>query len=207
MCVSLLTVSDDMPCAPNADTDHLKMIDFFTEEQIAARELRSAAYHEAGHKILYERFGGAGDAVVWKNESRNPDERAWFGQFRPRTCPEVMRNAAIASGFMAPDLPSNWKVLVGMAGLLAEDIMSGETDDAGVLADTLFFAISMGDASASDLEQMGVTDVDNCGFGYETVEEAVRLLREEWRNVQQEAEELIASTADSGAVEECATSA
>ncbi len=39
----------------------------FTEEQIAARELRNAAYHEAGHKMLYERFGGAGDAVVWKN--------------------------------------------------------------------------------------------------------------------------------------------
>jgi hypothetical protein len=37
---------------------------YSTDEEISARELRSAAYHEAGHKILHERFGGAGDAVV-----------------------------------------------------------------------------------------------------------------------------------------------
>lgn len=54
------------------------------EEEIAARELRSAAYHEAGHKVLYEQFGGAGDAFVWRNDSGDPEERAWFGQFR--TC-------------------------------------------------------------------------------------------------------------------------
>ncbi|KVM96622.1 hypothetical protein WT06_07245 [Burkholderia anthina] len=41
----------------------------FTEEQIAARELRNTAYHEAAHKMLYERFGGAGDAVVWKTRA------------------------------------------------------------------------------------------------------------------------------------------
>lgn len=126
------------------------MIDF-TDEQIAARELRNAAYHEAGHKILYERFGGAGDAVVWKNESENPEETAWFGQFRPRTCPEEMRKAALNSGFTAPELPANWKILVGMAGLLAEDILSGETDDAGAMADTLFFRISNGDGYAQHL--------------------------------------------------------
>lgn len=171
------------------------MIDF-TDEQIAARELRSAAYHEAGHKMLYERFGGAGDAVVWKNESGNPEETAWFGQFRPRTCPEEMRKTALAHGFPAPELPANWRILVGMAGLLAEDILSGETDDAGAMADTLFFRISMGDASASDLAQMSVTDIDNCGLTYEVVEEAVRLLREEWQAVQEEAEYLIQSAAD-----------
>ncbi|RQR51265.1 hypothetical protein DIE21_15150 [Burkholderia sp. Bp9140] len=106
------------------------MVDF-TEEQIAARELRNAAYHEAGHKMLYERFGGAGDAVVWKNESGNPDESAWLGQFRPRTCPEEMHKVALNHGFAAPELPANWKMLVGMAGLLAEEILSGETDDTG----------------------------------------------------------------------------
>jgi hypothetical protein len=54
------------------------MIDF-TDKQIAARELRNAAYHEAGHKMLYRRFGGDGDAVVWKNESGNPEEKMWLG--------------------------------------------------------------------------------------------------------------------------------
>lgn len=50
------------------------MIDF-ADDEIAVCELRNAAYHEAGHKALYERFGGAGDVVVWKNESSNSDER------------------------------------------------------------------------------------------------------------------------------------
>ncbi|MGF6727743.1 hypothetical protein P3T43_007135 [Paraburkholderia sp. GAS41] len=48
---------------------------YFTDEQIAASELRDAAYYEAGHKILYTHFGGDGDAVVRKNESRNPEEK------------------------------------------------------------------------------------------------------------------------------------
>lgn len=47
-----------------------------TDEQITPNELRIAAYHEAGHKMLYERFGGAGDAVVWRNQSGNPEETA-----------------------------------------------------------------------------------------------------------------------------------
>ncbi|HDR8860312.1 TPA: hypothetical protein QDA74_004670 [Burkholderia territorii] len=54
------------------------MIDF-TEEQIVAREIRNAAYHEAGYKMLYGRFDGAGDAVVWKNGSGNPKESALRG--------------------------------------------------------------------------------------------------------------------------------
>ncbi|MFD1558827.1 hypothetical protein ACFSHT_24840 [Paraburkholderia silviterrae] len=162
-----------------------------TDDQIAAKELRNAAYHEAGHKILYERFGGSGDAVIWRNESGNPAEKAWCGQFRPRTCPEEVRKIAIANGFPAPDLPMNWKAIVGMAGLLAEDILSGETDDVGALADTLFFKITGGEASASDLASMNITDVDDCALSYDVVDEAVRLLLEAWPLVQQEAEYLI----------------
>ncbi|WP_124904709.1 hypothetical protein [Burkholderia sp. Bp9004] len=141
--------------------------------------------------MLYERFGGAGDAVVWKNESGNPEESAWLGQFRPRTCPEVMRKTALNHGFPAPELPANWKVLVGMAGLLAEEILSGETDDTGAMADSLALKISFGEASASDLALMGVTDIDSCELSYEVVDEAVRMLREGWPVVQEEAEYLI----------------
>ena len=38
---------------------------------------------------------------------------------------------------------------------------------------------------------MGVVDIDSCELSYEVVEEAVRLLRQEWAVVQQEAECLI----------------
>lgn len=164
-----------------------------TEEEIATRELRAAAYHEAAHKALYERFGGAGDALVWKNQAANPEERAWLGQFSPRTCPKAMREAAISRGFSPPDLPANWKILFGMAGLLAEDILRDETDDAGVMADALFFRISSGDASPSDLKEMDIADIDDCGLTYEVVEECVQLLRDVWPEVQREAEYLIES--------------
>lgn len=170
------------------------MIDY-TEEQIAARELRNTAYHEAGHKLLYERFGGAGDAVVWKNESGNSEECAWLGQFRPRTCPEEMHKVALKHGFAVPELPANWKMLVGMSGLLAEEILSGETEDTGAMADSLFLKISFGEASASDLALMGVTDIEGCGLSYDVVDEVVRMLREGWSVVQEEAEYLIASAA------------
>jgi len=36
----------------------------FTEDEVAARELRNAAYYEAAHKALHERFGDAGDAIM-----------------------------------------------------------------------------------------------------------------------------------------------
>lgn len=174
-------------------THATRMIDF-TDEQIATKELRNAAYHEAGHKMLYEHFGGAGDAVVWKNQSGNPEETAWLGQFRPRTCPEAMRKIARTQGLITPELPANWRVLVGMAGLLAEDILSDETDDVGAMADTLFFRIWNGEASASDLALMNITDIDSCAPSYEVVEECVRLLREGWSDVQREAEYLIAAS-------------
>jgi hypothetical protein len=167
-----------------------------TEEQIADGELRNAAYHEAAHKVVYERFGGAGDAVVWRNESGNPEERAWRGQFRPRTCPEEMRNITLASGFSVPDLPANWRVLVGMAGLVAEDILYDGTDDAGAIADALHQRISDGEASASDLTMMGITDIESYELRDELVEEATRILRDGWEAVQQEAEYLIEFAAE-----------
>lgn len=166
----------------------------FAEDQLAIKELRNAAYHEAGHKVLYERFGGAGDAVVWKNPSGNPEEAAWLGQFRPRTCPETMHAIAKAQGFIAAELPANWKVLYGMAGLLAETILSEETGDAGVMADVLFCRIWTGEASSSDLALMNATDLDCSSLSYDVVEECVRLLRDGWSDVQREAEYLIAAS-------------
>jgi hypothetical protein len=106
------------------------------------------------------------------------------------------RTLALTLGSTTPELPANWRVLVGMAGLLAEEILSGETDDAGAMADTLFFRISFGEASTSDLAQMGVADIESCELGYEVVEEAVRLLREEWAAALEEAEYLIEAAAN-----------
>ncbi|MGF6298202.1 MULTISPECIES: hypothetical protein [Paraburkholderia] len=128
---------------------------------------------------------------MWKSDSWNPDEVAWLGQFRTRTCPEVMRAAALSSGIPFPDLPANWKVLYGIAGLVAEEVLGGETDDAGVIADAVRYKISNGEASATDLAATGITDIDDYQLDDDVVEEAVRMLRQEWTGVKQEVEYLI----------------
>jgi hypothetical protein len=169
-------------------------MDYYSEEQIALRELRQAAYHEAGHKMICERFGGAGDAVIWRNENRAPDEAAWRGQFRMYACPEVMHRAWGAIQIQAAPLPVNWKVLYGMAGLLAEELLSGDTDDdTEVITYDVYMRISRGEASSSDLSEMGIQDIRDFDLSYEVVGEGLRLLREMWAKVEAEAEWLIAN--------------
>jgi len=163
-----------------------------TEDQLAMRELRVAAYHEAGHKAMYHRFGGAGDAVVWKSLNRSPDETAWRGQFRPRSCPQIMYDVAIRHGMPAADLPDNWRALYGMAGLVAEEILRGETDPEFV-AGALYIKIVCDEVSASDLESMGIMNIDDFELNCEEVEQTWRYLIEDWPFVQEEAEHLIAN--------------
>ncbi|KXU89818.1 hypothetical protein CI15_06425 [Paraburkholderia monticola] len=163
------------------------------EQAIAAWELRSAAYHEAAHKLVYERFGGAGEAQVWKNESGHPGERAWLGQFRPLACPEQLRTAAQAFGHTVIGLPPKWKELVGVAGLVAEEMLRGDADDVDEIVEALLNVISEGAASTSDLKLMGITDIVNGELSYEVVEEAVRILRDGWQIVREEAQYLIES--------------
>lgn len=87
-------------------------------------------------------------------------------------------------------------MLFGVAALVAEELLSGETENAGVIADAVLLKVSYCDASATDLETMDITDIDNHRLGDEDVEEAVRILREEWVVVKREAEYLIESAVD-----------
>jgi hypothetical protein len=167
-------------------------MDYCSEKEVAARELRRAAYHEVGHKVMCERFGGTGCAVVWRNPSGNWDESAWLGQFRQRICPEAQHRAWSANGLDVPALPLNWKVLVGMAGLLAEELLIGETDDAEVVAYNIYVMIKHGAASATDLDAMGISDATNFDLSCDVVEQGMRILREAWSRVQSEAESIIA---------------
>jgi hypothetical protein len=163
-----------------------------TEEQIAMRELRNAAYHEAGHRIICRRFGGDGDILIWKNQSGNPDETAWRGQFRIRVCPQEMHDAVKWAGFPAVDLPDNWMALFGVAGMVAEEILHHEDDDdVELIAGSIFVRIICEEASATDLMAMGIANIDDFEFSEEEVEQAWRYLKEEWPLVQKEAEYII----------------
>jgi hypothetical protein len=161
------------------------------QDQKAANDLRKAAYHEAGHKIIYELFGGAGDAVVWENESGDPDEVTWLGQFRPRRCPEQQHEAWARAGLDVPALPLNWIALYGMAGIVAEQILRGERD-VEFIAGHLYLRICCDEISATDAAAIGVTDIDNFEVDIETVEQCAQLLLEHWSQVKTEAEHLIA---------------
>lgn len=161
------------------------------QDEIAHDDLRKAAYHEAGHKIIYELFGGAGDAVVWKNESGNPDEVAWLGQFRPRTCPEQMHEIWACAGLNVTPLPSNWRAMCGMAGVVAEQIMHGEAE-VEFIAGNLYLRICCDEISATDLASIGVMDIDDFEVDIEGVEHCVHHLLEHWLRVRVEAESLIA---------------
>lgn len=113
----------------------------------------------------------------------------------PLACPEQLRAAAQAFGRTVAELPPKWKELVGVAGLVAEEMLRSGTDDVDEIIDALLSVISEGAASASDLEMMGITDIVNGELSYEVVEEAVRILRDLWQIVREEAQYLIESCA------------
>lgn len=97
---------------------------------------------------------------------------------RPLTCPGGVRTIALACGVSVPDLPENWKVLVSIVGLVAEEFLSDDADDADAIADALLFKIWIGEAFASDLALIGITDIGNCELSYQVIEEAARISRE-----------------------------
>jgi hypothetical protein len=128
--------------------------------------------------MVYDQFGGAGHALVWKNESGNPEERALVGQFRPRTCPEGVRMMALACGVSVPDLRDNWKVLVGIARRMAAENSQRRRGRC---------RCNRRRSSLQNLEWRslclrpradGITDIGNCELSYQVIEEAARISRE-----------------------------
>lgn len=163
------------------------------EENPAARELRNAAYHETAHKAVYEQFGGAGDAVVWRNESENSEEQAWLGQFRPRIDQKRCIGRGRPAELRSPRCHQTGVCMYGMPGLLVEELLCGDSDDdADVIAYNLYSRIALGDASASDLAATDIQDVGEFDLNREVVCDSERLLRGLWGTVKSETERLIA---------------
>ena len=164
------------------------------EDQIGTRELREAAYHEAGHLTLLQRFGGYGAAAVWKNLSDDPAEKYWRGQCVAYICPPLKREHAKHLGLRAaPYLPKDWRVQFAAAGLIAEEILDG-IDDPWWAAERVNARVDMNDASDSDLMHMGISDINNYDIAAlsRSARKAYRYLVKDWPLVQQEAERLIA---------------
>jgi hypothetical protein len=155
------------------------------------------AIHEAGHKILYERFGGSGEAVITKKRDGKGGEVIWGGQFRMAgdlaLTREILQKHGIDPGI---ELPKNWEVLVGMAGLVAEEIFRGENDDPLFIADEIRERIMGGEVSDTDLQFMRIEDISAFELTYTDVELVWRYLKEDWELVEEEAGILIEEVLD-----------
>ncbi|MFS2135765.1 hypothetical protein [Duganella sp. Dugasp56] len=156
-------------------------------EELAPFELHMAAYRQVGHKVMYARYGGDGNVVVWKNTSCEPIESDWRGLFRPRTCPKAMDEFAKRSGFQPADLPKNWRMLCGMAGLVAEEILLDHTTDVKLIYQNIDARIFFGEASDFELSLMNISSVDAFELHYEEIVEAWHYLVDNWSAVEFEA--------------------
>lgn len=147
---------------------------------LAKREKRKASFHEAAHAAVCARFGGCGVAEVWQNTAPNilAGEKAWLGQFKMFAAPGTLRmDEETRTALGALPVPENWRVLVGMAGLVAEHIADGETDAeeiAILIADT----IDDGEASQTDLHFMGEN------WNLSDVAEVMQLLLNMWPDIE-----------------------
>jgi hypothetical protein len=91
--------------------------------------------------------------------------------------------ARLAMGVQLPP-PKNWKVLLGMAVLVAEQIADG-LYDVNEIATEMHEAITRDEASKTDIDLIGDE------WGFDDVETVVKLLLKLWPMVQMQASALI----------------
>lgn len=151
---------------------------------LEAREKRGAAFHEACHAAVIRHFGGYATPSIWRNESGNPDEKAWLGTCKMFAEPGAMAIAdETKAQFEIQPAPENWRVLVGLAGIVGEQLLNGATDPEEI---SCYWdeAIEMGELSATDMAMVG----DDHQIS--EVETVVTILHSRWAEIEIEAEGL-----------------
>jgi hypothetical protein len=153
---------------------------------IAEREKRGVSFHEAAHAAIFRRYGGCGIAEVWRNTAQNvkDGQKAWLGTFKMFAEPGTMQMSdEVRKALRVLPPPDNWRVLVGIAGLVAEEILHGVTD-ADEIAVSIESDIGMGEASKTDMDLMG----DD--WNVSDVAEVLKLLLDMWPDIEREAASL-----------------
>lgn len=162
------------------------MTDPDATKEVEVRELRAAAVHECAHAVMTQRFGGVANPFIWRNLSGNQDEKAWLG-----TCTIVVEPDSIDWSDLPAEMahlikptPDNWRVLVGLAGVVAEAMdRSEDTADAWEVIDLIY----INGISPTDAALVGA-DYD---YGYDDIETLMNMLREEWSTLISKAELLM----------------
>lgn len=152
----------------------------YSEAAIAEREKRQAAFHEAGHSAVCLGFGGAGKAEIWRNTAQNVDagEKAWLGHFKTFAEPGTLVIDDQTKQILGVlPVPNNWRVLFGMAGLVAERIADGITD-AEEIACSIDDAIDADEISRTDHDAIGVD------WSVSDVTTVVQLLLNRWPAIE-----------------------
>jgi hypothetical protein len=130
---------------------------------------RRTAIHESGHANILRRYGATTRSAIWKAEGGG-----WTG-----TC--------YASN--TEHCPPNWKVLLGLAGMLAELIIIRASHFPP--PEAAFAWLRMKTFSRTDCELAGAYTVDD-------VAEAMDLLCEQWSAVLDTAEDLMNVSSQNG---------
>jgi Cft2 family RNA processing exonuclease len=133
-------------------------------DKIRRRDLQLIAYHEAGHLIALTKLGGYGYISIEEDPEADARElRLYSGRVHIRAQPTADRD----------------RVLIGLAGLVAEELLDDPHADAWELVEYIESgSIAMSDTDAAMAK----------GFTADDVEQTIRLLSDHWPEVQQAAE-------------------
>jgi hypothetical protein len=156
-------------------------------KEIAAREKRRTSFHEAGHSIVCSLLGGIGIPSVWANSAQNirSGQKAWLGTFKMYAEPGTMQiDAKIKKAHGVIKTPKNWRVLLGLAGMVAEEIADGVTDPEEI-ACSIECSISFEEASPTDVALIGEA------WTVADVEKVVQMLLKWWPEIEANAASLM----------------
>lgn len=130
-----------------------------TLDEIRQRDLNRVCHHEAGHLVALTRLGGLGSITI--SEAENCDDLMLYGG----RCQILMPPAA-----------ERGEVLVGLAGVIAEDLMYDPCVEAQEIMEHIEESMSDSDARIAS------------GYTQEDIERVLELLRDNWADVQLQAD-------------------
>ena len=154
-----------------------------TKEEKEHYEKYNVAFHEMGHAHIMRRFGAGCNPILWKNPLTNldNDEKSWLGTTIIFTGTGQVKYEPSMTVVPAP---LNWKVLLGLAGLVAEHMHRGE-DSARKIVSYIKEVLDYDEISDSDRGMIG----DN--WTEADVQEVMDIFTEEWDILKADAERLI----------------
>jgi len=156
-----------------------------TEEEIEHSEKYKTAFHEIGHTHILRRFGGCAIPIIWKNPTSTTqnNEKSWIGTTKVLAWPGQVH---IGPGIVVHPVPTNWKVLVGLAGLVTEYMHCGE-DSSFEIAGYIEENICYDELSESDRRMIGEQ------WSEDDVQELMKIFSEDWELIEESVKRLIFS--------------